>query len=70
MRARDDQAKGRGLGPFSGGQLTIVIVAIAAMFAIPTAAMAAGKSFTSGTTAAAVNANNNTATAATTDTSA
>ena len=37
----------RGWGPFTGGQLTIVIVAIAAMFAIPTAALAAGASFTS-----------------------
>ena len=37
--------EGRGLGPFSGGQLTVVIVAIAAVFAIPTAALAAGGSF-------------------------
>ena len=61
MRARDDHAKGRGLGPFSGGQLTIVDVAVAAVFAIPTAAMAAGKAFTSGTKAAAVNADNTSA---------
>lgn len=26
----------RGWGPFTGGQLTVVIVAVAAMFAIPT----------------------------------
>jgi hypothetical protein len=38
--------EGRGWGPFSGAQLTVVIVAIAAMFAIPTAALAAGGAFT------------------------
>ena len=44
----------RGLGPFSGGQLTVVIVAIAAMLAIPTAALAATGAFSSKTTAPAV----------------
>jgi hypothetical protein len=38
--------QGRGWGPFSGGQLTIIVVAIAAMFAIPTAALAAAGAFT------------------------
>lgn len=46
--------KGRGLGPFTGAQLTVIIVAIAAMFAIPTAALAAGGAFTSKNTSAAV----------------
>jgi hypothetical protein len=40
--------RGRGLGPFTGRQLTtIVCVAIVAMVMIPTAAIAAGVSFTS-----------------------
>jgi hypothetical protein len=46
--------EGRGLGPFTGGQLTIIIVAICAMFALPTAALAASSAFTSKTTSAAV----------------
>jgi hypothetical protein len=45
---------GRGLGPFSGAQLTIVIVAVAAMFAIPTAALAASGAFNSKTAAPAL----------------
>jgi|1186.fasta_scaffold77891_2 hypothetical protein len=48
----------RGLGPFSGAQLTIVIVAVAAMFALPTAAIAAGGAFTSNTTKPTVSATN------------
>lgn len=43
--ARDRER--RGWGPFTGRQLTVVIVAIAAMFAIPTAALAASGAFTS-----------------------
>jgi hypothetical protein len=50
--------EGRGLGPFTGGQLTIIIVAICAMFALPTAALAASTAFTSKNTSAAVVANN------------
>jgi hypothetical protein len=50
--------EGRGLGPFSGGQLTIVIVAIAAVFAVPTAALAASGAFTSNSTAPALTATN------------
>ena len=38
--------EGRGWGPFTGAQLTVVVVAIAAMFAIPTAALAAAGAFT------------------------
>jgi hypothetical protein len=54
--------EGGGWGPFSGAQLTIVIVAIAAMFAIPTAALAAGGVFTNNSaTVPAVQANNSNA---------
>ncbi len=49
----------RGWGPFSGGQLTVVIVAVAAMFAVPTAALAATGAFTSASnTVPAVKASN------------
>jgi hypothetical protein len=53
--------RSRGLGPFSGGQLTVVIVAIAAMFAIPTAALAASGAFTnnSATVPAVMGTNSN-----------
>jgi hypothetical protein len=54
--------EGRGWGPFTGGQLTIVIVAIAAMFAIPTVALAAGGTFTTNSaTLPAVKATNSNA---------
>jgi uncharacterized protein YjbI with pentapeptide repeats len=60
MRGRDKTQ--RGLGPFTGGQLTVVIVAIAAMFAIPTAALAAGGAFTNNSaTVPAVQATNSNA---------
>jgi hypothetical protein len=56
---RSKRREGRGWGPFSGGQLTIVIVAIAAMFAIPTAALAAGGAFSNNSaTVPAVKATN------------
>lgn len=74
MRARNDRSnaentnetqaadrrrrRGRGLGPFTGGQLTIVIVAIAAMFALPTAALASSGAFTSKTTKPTLTATN------------
>jgi hypothetical protein len=45
--AKPRRREGRGLGPFSGGQLTIVIVAICAVFALPAAVGAAAGSFTS-----------------------
>jgi hypothetical protein len=56
------RSTGRGLGPFTGGQLTIVIVAIAAMFSIPTAALAASGAFTnnSATVPAVQGTNSNT----------
>jgi threonine dehydrogenase-like Zn-dependent dehydrogenase len=55
---RSDRSN-RGLGPFTGGQLTVVIVAVAAMFAIPTAALAAGAAFTNNSaTVPAVQATN------------
>ena len=48
MRVRDMTERGRGWGPFTGRQLTtIVCVAVVAMVMIPTAAIAAGGSFTS-----------------------
>ena len=51
--------EGRGWGPFTGGQLTVVIVAIAAMVAIPTAALAGSGVFTSASnTTPAVKATN------------
>jgi len=56
---RDGDRSDRGLGPFTGGQLTVVIVALAAMFAIPTAALAAGGAFTNNSaTVPAVQATN------------
>jgi hypothetical protein len=48
---------GRGWGPFSGGQLTIIVVAIAAVL-IPTAAFAATGVFTSTTATPAVSGTN------------
>jgi hypothetical protein len=45
MRRSARSIRTRGLGPFTGGQLTIVVVAIAAMFALPTAALAAAGAF-------------------------
>ena len=62
MTGNDSTARGRGLGPFTGRQLTIVIVAIAAMFAIPTAALAASGAFTNNSsTVPAVQATNSNA---------
>jgi hypothetical protein len=62
MRAKQNGERRRGLGPFSGGQLTIIIVAICAMFALPTAALAAAGVFTTNSaTAAAVKATNSNA---------
>jgi hypothetical protein len=59
---RDSDRSHRGLGPFTGGQLTVVIVALAAMFAIPTAALAAGGAFTNNSaTVPAVQATNSNA---------
>lgn len=59
---RDSRRSGRGLGPFTGGQLTVVVVALAAMFAIPTAALAAGGAFTNNSaTVPAVQATNSNA---------
>ena len=59
---RDSDRRDRGLGPFTGGQLTVVIVALAAMFAIPTAALAAGGAFTNNSaTVPAVQATNSNA---------
>ena len=59
---RDSDRSDRGLGPFTGGQLSIVIVAVAAMFAIPTAALAAGGAFTNNSaTVPAVQATNSNA---------
>jgi hypothetical protein len=51
----------RGFGPFTGRQLTVVIVAIAAMFALPTAALAAAGAFSnnSATTPAVKGTNTN-----------
>jgi hypothetical protein len=49
--------EGRGWGPFSGGQLTVVVVAIVVVL-IPTAAMAAIGTFTSTTTTPAVTGTN------------
>src|SRR5258708_21104334 len=60
---RDSDKRGRGMGPFTGRQLTVVIVALAAMFAIPTAALAAGGVFTNNSaTVPAVQATNSNAT--------
>ena len=60
---RDRDKRDRGLGPFTGGQLTVVIVALAAVFAIPTAALAAGGVFTNNSaTVPAVQATNSNAT--------
>lgn len=39
--------EGRGWGPFTGRQLTLIIVAVVVMVAIPTAALAASGAFTS-----------------------
>jgi hypothetical protein len=62
MQMRGRQSGTRGLGPFSGGQLTIVIVAICAMFALPTAAFAAAGVFSNNSaSAAAVKATNSNA---------
>ena len=50
---------GRGWGPFTGGQLTVVIVAICAVFALPAAVGAAVGAFTNNSaTVAAVTATN------------
>jgi hypothetical protein len=57
MRGRDKTQ--RGLGPFTGAQLMIVIIAICAVFAIPTAGLAAGGAFTNNSaTVPAVKATN------------
>jgi hypothetical protein len=45
MRRQNRAEHGRGLGPFTGGQLTIIIVAVCAVFALPTAALAAAGAF-------------------------
>lgn len=41
MRGHSTVERGRGLGPFTGAQLTVVIVAICAVFALPMIASAA-----------------------------
>ena len=48
MREHDRAGRGRGWGPFTGRQLTLIVcVAIVAMVLLPSAAIAVGGSFTS-----------------------
>jgi hypothetical protein len=63
MAGTDTIERGRGWGPFTGRQLTTIIVTVIVMVMLPTAALAASGAFTSSTVAPALTATNSSAAA-------